>query len=360
MKERASRQSNIELLRIIATCMVIVLHYNAVSNGGFSNVPDGSIGQFILVLFESISICAVNLFVIITGYFLCKTNERDFLKPLGLVAQVVIFGLLFFSQIRIVIPASANIDVLFEFLFSSNWYVYVFLALYLISPFINVMWERLNNSGKRILLLFSIVLFTIYPTLIDIVKYWSGRQLNGSSTIGLEGSQAGYTIVNFVVLYLIGASIRDKVSVAPKKGKILFSYLICLCLNMAWAYADGIREGKNIYDTIAWNYSNPLVIAQAALLFMLFKDINIKNNKLINTLAGASFTVYILHLRFIGLFAIDKYVQGNPVRMIGHIIVCVIVLYLVCTILYFVYSLVSKPVSKFISKKLGSFRTFSI
>ena len=163
MKERTERQSNIELLRILATCMVIVLHYNGLGNGGFATVSDGSLNQLILVLFETISICAVNVFVITTGYFLCKTNTRDFLKPLGLVAQVVVFAVLFFSLVKLTLP-DITIDHLFESLFSTNWYVYIFFALYLISPFINVMWDRLNLSGKRILLTFSIFLFSIYPT----------------------------------------------------------------------------------------------------------------------------------------------------------------------------------------------------
>ena len=359
MTTRTQRQSNIELLRILATCMVIILHYNSVTGGGFFTVQDGSSNQFILVALESISIPAVNIFVIITGYFLCKTNVRDFMKPLGLVAQVIVFAVITFAIGRIFIPQNANIDTLFEYLFSSNWYVYIFFALYLISPFINVMWDKLNPSGKRILLAFVMILFSIYPTLIDILKYWSGRQLNGSSTIGLEGSQAGYTIVNFVVLYLIGAYIRDN-DKKTDKNKTLSAYFICLCLNMAWAYADGIRQGKNIYDTVAWNYSNPLVIAEAALLFMLFREIKVKNGRLINIFAGASFTVYVLHLRFIGFFKISEFAARNPAILILHLIACVIGLYLACTICYFAYSVVAKPVAKFVSGKMGSLRTFSI
>lgn len=359
MKERAERQSNIELLRILATCMVIVLHYNGLGNGGFATVSDGSLNQLILVLFETISICAVNVFVITTGYFLCKTNTRDFLKPLGLVAQVVVFAVLFFSLVKLTLPG-ITIDHLFESLFSTNWYVYIFFALYLISPFINVMWDRLNLSGKRILLTFSIFLFSIYPTFIDIIRYWSGRQLNGSSTIGIEGSQAGYTIVNFVVLYLLGAAIRDNVSKTRERSKLITAYFICLCLIMAWAYADGMRAGKNIYDTVAWNYSNPLVIAMAVIVFMLFKDIKIKNSKMINSLAGASFTVYILHIRFLGLFKIEQFAAGNPGLMLVHLVATVICIYLICTICYFVYSAVAKPVSNVIAKKIGNYRNFTI
>ncbi len=63
------RKSNIELLRIILMMMVITLHFNIPSGHAIelaSNVP---LNLNILYILESFSICAVNTFVLITGYF---------------------------------------------------------------------------------------------------------------------------------------------------------------------------------------------------------------------------------------------------------------------------------------------------
>ncbi|WP_029321900.1 acyltransferase [Butyrivibrio sp. AE3004] len=361
MKEDALRQSNIELLRILATCGVIILHYNSIAGGGFFSALDKSVNQFILIFLESISICAVNVFVIITGFFLSKTNIRDFMKPLGLLAQVFVFAVLAFAIQKIIMPGKVTIDTFFEFLYSSNWYVYVFVALYLISPFINVMWNALNAAGKRILLAFSVFLFSIYPTFIDILKFWTGRQLNGSSSIGLEGSQAGYTIVNFILMYIIGAFIREmSEGEMPQMPKLLSRYFICLCLDMAWAFADGIRQGKEIYETVAWNYSNPFVIAEAAIVFMIFLKLNIRYNKIINMLAASSFTVYILHLRFLGLLKIGSFAKGNPVIMILHAALCVAGTYLICFVINYIYKYPAGYVAERISSKWNDFRKFSI
>ena len=66
-----TRQSNIELLRIFAACGVIILHYNnAGIGGGFAAVADGSLNQFIMMTLEMMAICAVNLYVLISGYFM--------------------------------------------------------------------------------------------------------------------------------------------------------------------------------------------------------------------------------------------------------------------------------------------------
>lgn len=61
-----------------------------------------------------------------------------------------------------------------------------------------------KEKEKRIIVLLG-VLFLVYPMLVDLLKEISGNSFNGLSTIGAFGSQQGYTIVNFVVMYLIGA-----------------------------------------------------------------------------------------------------------------------------------------------------------
>ncbi|SDB02338.1 acyltransferase [Butyrivibrio sp. INlla16] len=361
MSQRPLRESNIELLRIMSACGVIMLHYNSVKNGGFAGAADGSINQFILVLLEAFSICAVNVFVLITGYFMCKVNKRDGLKPLSLVMQVLVFALITVLAKRIFLHQSSSIDDLFEYVFSGNWFVYVFVALYFISPFINIVWEHLDVSGRKLLIGISFVLFSVYPTVIDILKYWSGRQLAGSSTIGIDGAQAGYTIVNFVLVYLIGAGIRDMDEKhVPTVGHLLFWYILSILVTVAWSYADGIRAGKNIYDTIAWNYNNPLIISQAALLFMMFRKIKITNNRIINAIAGGTFTVYILNLRLVGFLDAKRFAGGDTPLLILHIIGSIIGIYVFSYICYVLYLLIKRPIYKMISEKWYRNRRFTV
>lgn len=73
---KKQRNSSIELLRILAMCGVIILHYNNKNVGGaFAQVPPNTTNQYILFLLESLSIISVNLFLIVSGYFLCRTKK---------------------------------------------------------------------------------------------------------------------------------------------------------------------------------------------------------------------------------------------------------------------------------------------
>ena len=93
MDKRRDRESNIELLRILAMLGVIILHYNNPSiGGGLSFVKSGSINYWFLNFSESVFACAVDLFIIISAYFMGSSNKRDLWKPTLLLAQVIIFS----------------------------------------------------------------------------------------------------------------------------------------------------------------------------------------------------------------------------------------------------------------------------
>ena len=93
MDKRRDRESNIELLRILAMLGVIILHYNNPSiGGGLSFVKHGSLNYWFLNVVESIFICAVNLFMIISAYFMASSNKRDLWKTIQLLAQLIIFS----------------------------------------------------------------------------------------------------------------------------------------------------------------------------------------------------------------------------------------------------------------------------
>ena len=78
MNNSKGRESNIELLRVLAMLGVILHHYNNPSiGGGLSFVKNGSLNYWILNIVESIFICAVNLFMVISAYFMASSNKRD-------------------------------------------------------------------------------------------------------------------------------------------------------------------------------------------------------------------------------------------------------------------------------------------
>ena len=74
------RQSNIELLRMIAMFMILLIHANMVSlphptTGELISTPLPTITRY---FFESFGIVGVDIFVLISGWFLINTRAKSF------------------------------------------------------------------------------------------------------------------------------------------------------------------------------------------------------------------------------------------------------------------------------------------
>ena len=70
------RNANMELLRLLSMFMVVMLH--AIGKSNLLNNPDVGInGNCIIAwILEAMSLCAVNVFILISGYFLIDSKFK--------------------------------------------------------------------------------------------------------------------------------------------------------------------------------------------------------------------------------------------------------------------------------------------
>lgn len=341
------RDSNIELLRILAMLGVVLLHYNNKDmGGGFKYVADGSVNQMILLLLEGLFICAVDLFVLITGYFSCTSVRADPVKAVALLLQVTVFRVLLYGW-DLSKGAAFSVSGLVYAMLPMNYFVILYVAVYLVSPFINQMLRELSKSQMKTLLILALLLFSFWPTLLDAATVHTGKQFAGLNTIGTNGSGQGHTFVNFTLMYLVGAYLR----LADIRVKKRYSAVALAVLTVILALA-----GKHApFNRYAWAYCNPLVIAQAAVVFLLFREISLRS-RIVNFLAKGSFTCYLLHTFFMGRYGIPEAVRRAPLYLVGHVLFTVATVYLLCFVAYFVYDFLSKPILQLVGKVFDKVR----
>lgn len=350
---KRERQSNIELLRILAIAGVIILHYNnPVVGGGITYTEEGSLNFYVLYFLESISICAVDLFMLISGYFMCESKKKSLWKPIELLIQVMTFHEAIYLLKVILGLEIFSVKSALVTLIPANYFVILYCAVYFLSPYINVMLDRLSNKSFRVLVAISICLFSIYPTMVDVVGEIRGNYVIGLSTIGMYGSQWGYNIVNFMLMYLLGAYIKRENAKALKWNtwKLTALLFLDILLIVAWA-----RVNDNIgyfIERSSWEYCNPLVIFAAVISFILFFRIKIGVNKVINRLAAGAFTVFLLHNDLLPFLQIERFVTGNVVVMILHIFLSVALIYAICWMVYIVYYRISRPIFQMLYGKI--------
>ena len=362
----SGRKSDVELLRIFAALGVIILHYNNPKiGGGFQYAKNGGWTQNLMLLTESIFICAVNVYVLISGYFMRNSMKRDLLKPLELIWQLIFFEMSFCIIKSLAKGIRITFDVIVSYFTPSYWFVFVYIAMYLISPYVSLVWDKLSPKPKKILIILMVCLFSIYPLIIEVVNYYhlpDPPYLPGTSTIGLEGSQAGYTIVNFLFLYIIGCALRDKEKDIEKIPTYILILLLIADIGaiFGWARIEHKITGLAIFFTTALNYENPLVILEAILFLLLFKRMNLGSSKIINTLALASFPSYLIHINLLEYCKIEKVLEKGIGWKILHMIGVPIILYLISFVLCSLYRIIFDPIFSMISKNWTKHRKYSV
>lgn len=295
--------------------MIIILHYfNSQMGGLFENVKKFSMNYWISHFIESACIIAVNIFIIITGYFSYKKEEVRISKVIKLLFLMFFYGIIISSAIISTGLVKFNIK---DFVMSvtSRWFVIIYIILYLMIPYINKIINSLSQKEFRTLMLINIFFFYLWPTIFT----------------GTTLKDGGYGIINFINLYMIGCYIRlfkddNKIS----KFLLLLIYILCTCLTCAFS----------VFSSRAWEYSSIMNLANSIVLFLFFKELNIKGNKIINQLSTYTFAIYLIHensfistILYRKLFHSDKYWNNN--LMIVNLIISVIGIYSICIAIEF-------------------------
>lgn len=332
---KTMRKSGIELLRIFAAVSVIVLHYN--TQGAFASVQSGSLNKLILYIAESVCICAVDIFILVSGYFLAKTNKRSVGKIIELVLQVIIFRLLYYFAAVVFGREEFSIKVVLIKLVPNNYYIILYAALYFISPYINILFEKLSSQGRRKYIITMLVLFSLWPVCRDLSGELLSKEWFGLSTISAWGNSRGFNITNFALIYSLGAYLRYEgiPKWLNKAQNTVFCVVGCVFIILLWSIANDFTHINGLRS--AWVYHNPFVILLTVSLFALFKKIKLES-RIVNDLAKASFVCFLVHGYFLPFIKIKFFVNQPFYIMILHIVICVIGIYAISWIAYKAYT----------------------
>ena len=318
---------------------VIILHIVSPSDGAITAVAKGCVNYYLMYGFESLFICAVDLFIIISGYFLCQTNRRLVRKPLMLLIQTSIFSCATYAINCIMQWDAFAWPLLLKSLIPAKYFVILYSVVYVLSPYMNYIFNGISAKQKRLLLSLCIVLFVIWPSLTDVLSICTGENWDMISTIGLFGSQSGYTVVNFAVMYLIGAYLRQ-----------------VGCKFRSWSVTEislsilGVTVIITMYAThfpwYALAYYHPCVVLNAVLVFELFLKLKIGDrlNMVVNCTAKGVFSVFLFHGFLIPLvFNMDS-VNWSPFELTAHILKTAVLIFAICIFIHWLYHILVVPI----------------
>ena len=340
------RESGIELLRILALFFVIMIHYCDKA------IPliDNNTNLNVMLLSRSISSCAVDVFILISGFFMVKSNKRVFGKPITILAQVVYRNVLIYALLLLLGLKAFELNYFAFRLVPASYYPILFVVLYIISPYINTVLTNLSRIALRNFVIIVFVLFSVWPTIVDVSQELFDYQWFGLSSIGAWGNQQGFNIVNFVLLYCVGAWLRlNEVSI-PVLKKNVFWIFVFIGLIFIWSLVCSHMSKQGMRSS--WVYHNPLVIIYSVLIFLLFKRLHF-TNKFINYLAKSVLLCFLIHSGVIANMdiGISRVCNGNVFFMLSHYLAFSIVMMVVSVIAYELYSIITHRLWDQLNKK---------
>jgi hypothetical protein len=222
-----------------------------------------------------------------------------------------------------------------------QWYMCEYLLLLLFHPFLNRFLSLVKLAELKVLLILMFIFIVMEETIFPI-----------ETTPPLFSEFTWFLFVYFLMYYL------KKQKVASHEHKKLLWLLVfaCMCFILVVNMADDFLGGNGtlgmLFQQLASHYSSHYEalpgFCMALCLFLIFKDLDLKENKIVNLIAKASGTIYILHqvpvfCRYSeygftiwnGIFHMDQFLENGSIvfPMIGYTLI-VLAIGVIADVLY--------------------------
>ncbi len=329
MSTAKKRNANMELLRIISMLMVTVLH--ALGKSDLLVSFSGSVGVngTAAWIFEALSIGAVNIFMLISGYFLVN-SEFKIQKLIDIICQVLFYSVgsfLVFLIFGLVKPADITIYNLLNFFLPIHmevyWFITAYVVLYILSPILSKGIKAVSQKTLGIVIICLLIYECGFKSILPF---------------RLTSDTKGYTFLWYVVMFLVGAYFRlygVPLIDGCLKGWILYGGgAVCV-------FAETLMISK-IYGAtgklatiinLSTEYNNIFVALLAIGIFSAFvymEPMNEKAGKIIRIVSPLALGVYLfqenLMLRFEWQkwFGLPDSIDDNPalfiLRLLGAVL----------------------------------------
>ena len=318
------RQSNMELLRLVAMMMILVMHmdYGAFGLPTAEDVEQAPMTTFGRIFVEHLCLVAVNVYVLISGWFGIRPKMKSFVR---LILQVATYSIIITGAFLLLGKTSFKIGYVTDMLIVGKqyWFVVSYLLLYLVSPILNTFVEHSSMREFQCMLLI-----------------FFGFQFVYSWIFGLEEFAGGYSALSFMGLYLLARYVKiyendnnndrritkdenenhhpdgiasrftlhasrftlhaSRFTLHASRftfSKLFALYLFIAAITALFVFLAYGWKGDSFGDACAGifaHYNSPFIVVSSLLVLLMFSKLQFQS-KVINYLSSSAFAVYLIH-----------------------------------------------------------------
>lgn len=314
----ASRLDYIELMRAIAIAMVVAIHVAATyfynSEMAAAATSNWKASAWVMGFLRP----AVPLFIMISGTLLLQPSKASepithfFKKRLAkILAPFIIWSAAFIGWRILFLNETITLgDAIVAFLsdkvYVHFWFMYVLLALYVITPVL----RQLTKDISQTHLAYALGIWLVVESFIPLIQFYLGGELELISHLPMTD----------YIGFFLGGYYLSRLKVPRPINRLLPTIYVAAAIvtGALTLHLNGV--GDSIDDSM---YSNlrPNTILMAVCLFLWLKDIsymsgvskNIILNGCIKLLSRFSFGIYLMHIMLVDLFQ-STYVMGLQIN----------------------------------------------
>ena len=355
MKGKA-RQANIELLRIIAMHMVVTLHYLVKGQALVSLIEDTGALNMLLWFVEALCIVTINLYVLISGYFLVDA-EWKISRLVTLWFQVMFYSL----GVPVVCFALGLgevrqwglydwINVLFPVQMEHYWFITAYVVLYLFVPALSAGVKKITKKQHQLIIAGLLLIFSVPKSILPI---------------GIPTDRFGYDFGWFLCLFMIASYIRIySIPFFSNKRKSFAVYILAVAGIWGISLLCAVLSRKGFSLAYAMEmpycYNHILVLIASVALFFVFRYIQIPQGKVSNVIckiSSYSLGVYLLHENLAVRTKWQFWLGIEQVRdgfgIFPHMLLTVVAVFVVGIMVDFVRDCIFKVVQRSCKKVFG-------
>ena len=295
----SSRDVTLDIVRVLATILVVEIHVFEI---GYGTAPGSEIGSILLAVSHVVGRLGVPMFFILSGY-LVMAKDYSNSESVGKFYREKVPALLATSTFWAVLyaalySASEHADIwttiswvlMLDAMPAGNWwFVPVIISLYLAIPLVS---RALDGLDTKVLAVPVVVVFLwsfCIPAYNSIAAYFGLKTFSPQIVANyLLGAYGAYLVIGYVFrregLLAIVPSVRGTTEICA-------AVVLLLVVFGVWTFELGYRY---------W-YSSPLILIAGTALFILVYSIasrirlSGKAAKVIAWLSKISFAVYFVH-----------------------------------------------------------------
>lgn len=336
------RVIDLDLIRFLAIFFVFSVHFFL--NSDFYQLSLNSIGTFALSGFRWLFFTCIGLFLLLTGYLNenTKLNRNYIYKLFRILISYFIIGILCLVFKKFYLNEDITIirGVINLFNFSANdyaWYVEMYVGLFLVIPFLNILYNNLKTKENKIKLL--VVLLFIF-SLTSTLKFFY-------PTCFTINAFSDYWIAGYPILYFfLGKYLREfPLKLSKKKMFIILVLTLIVQTGLIFIFNFNKTFPIDIFSGYIGGYYNLFTILEVIMLFSLIKGCRLKNKLLIKgvtCVSLVSFEMYLISDIVDKFYYLNAGLQfGNIVNYLINYLISVMVVFISSFVLAFVINKVS-------------------